>query len=187
MKIVGIICEYNPMHLGHSKQIRMIRQQFGQDTAVVCLMSGNFVQRGMPAVFDKSLRAQAAVRSGADLVLELPVEYALSSAEGFAAGGVKILSGFCDVLSFGAETGDRELLMQTAILNSEAFLPHLSDEGNMRLIDWKRSSDGASPYTFTEEDYEMLMRSGKLWARKVSEQVDRRIIERIYETIDPRK
>ena len=129
MKIVGIICEYNPMHLGHSKQIRMIRQQFGQDTAVVCLMSGNFVQRGMPAVFDKSLRAQAAVRSGADLVLELPVEYALSSAEGFAAGGVKILSGFCDVLSFGAETGDRELLMQTAEqLLSPSFPEHLRQE-----------------------------------------------------------
>lgn len=88
---------------------------------------------------------------------------------------------------FAYSKASDELLMQTAILNSEAFLPHLSDEGNMRLIDWKRSSDGASPYTFTEEDYEMLMRSGKLWARKVSEQVDRRIIERIYETIDPRK
>ena len=94
MTITGIICEYNPMHLGHQKQIRQIRGLCGDDSAVVCLMSGNFVQRGAPAILDKSLRAQAAVLSGADLVLELPAEYALSSAEGFAAGGVRILGQF---------------------------------------------------------------------------------------------
>lgn len=114
MKTVGIICEYNPFHLGHKKQIDIIRSHFGQDTAIVCLMSGNFVQRGAPAIFHKSLRAQAAIACGADLVLELPVTYALSSAEGFAAGGVKILSGFCDYLCFGTETGTIETLMATA-------------------------------------------------------------------------
>ena len=114
MKTVGIICEYNPFHLGHKKQFDIIRSHFGQATAIICLMSGNFVQRGAPAVFDKSLRAQAAILSGADLVLELPVTYALSSAEGFAAGGVNILSGFCDALCFGTESGDRDSLMQTA-------------------------------------------------------------------------
>ena len=114
MKTVGIICEYNPFHLGHKKQFDMIRRQFGSDTRIVCLMSGNFVQRGAPAIFDKSLRAKAAILSGADLVLELPVTYALSSAEGFAAGGVKLLSGFCDTLCFGTESGNRETLMQTA-------------------------------------------------------------------------
>ena len=121
MRIVGIICEYNPFHLGHAKQIRMIRQLHGRDCGIVCLMSGNFVQRGMPAIFDKSLRAQAAVACGADLVLELPVTYALSSAEGFAAGGVKILSGFCDELCFGTEAGTSETLTATAnaLLSSE--------------------------------------------------------------------
>lgn len=114
MKTVGIICEYNPFHLGHKKQFDIIRQRLGEDTAIVCLMSGNFVQRGAPAVFDKSLRAQAAVRSGADLVLELPVTYALSSAEGFAAGGVRILSGFCDYLCFGCESGTEDTLLETA-------------------------------------------------------------------------
>ena len=114
MKTVGIICEYNPFHLGHKKQFDIIRRELGTDTAIVCLMSGNFVQRGAPAIFDKSLRAQAAVLSGADLVLELPVNYALSSAEGFAAGGVNILSGFCDYLCFGTETGTKETLMETA-------------------------------------------------------------------------
>ena len=114
MKTVGIICEYNPLHLGHWKQLERIRERFGADTAIVCLMSGNFVQRGAPAVFDKSLRAQAAVLCGADLVLELPVTAALSSAEGFAAGGVRILSELCDGLCFGAESGTADSLMQTA-------------------------------------------------------------------------
>ena len=94
MKIVGILCEYNPFHLGHAKQLSMIRELSGPETAVVCLMSGNFVQRGHPAVFDKSLRARAALEAGADLVLELPVQYCLSSAEGFAAGAVSILGKF---------------------------------------------------------------------------------------------
>ena len=92
MKTVGIICEYNPFHLGHKKQIDRIRQEFGPDTAIVCAMSGNFVQRGHPALVDKSIRAEAALRCGADLVLEMPVTVSLSSAEGFAQGGVEILS-----------------------------------------------------------------------------------------------
>ena len=129
MKTVGIICEYNPFHLGHKKQFDIIRRQFGQDARIVCLMSGNFVQRGDPAIFDKSLRARASILSGADLVLELPVTYALSSAEGFAAGGVKLLSGFCDTLCFGTESGNHETLMQTAKeLLSPAFSEKLRTE-----------------------------------------------------------
>ena len=114
MQTVGVICEYNPFHLGHKKQLDAIRAKFGPETAIVCLMSGNFVQRGYPAVFDKMHRSEAALRCGADLVLELPVQYALSSAEGFAAGGVAILSSICDTLCFGAETADGDLLMTTA-------------------------------------------------------------------------
>ncbi len=114
MNTVGIICEYNPFHLGHQKQFDRIRSDFGPDAAIVCLMSGNFVQRGAPAIFDKSLRARAAVDCGADLVLELPVPCSLCSAEGFAAGGVRILSGFCDHLCFGTESGTGDALMTTA-------------------------------------------------------------------------
>ncbi len=129
MKTVGIICEYNPFHLGHKKQMKKIRSLLGEDTAIVCLMSGNFVQRGMPAIFDKSLRAKAAIDCGADLVLELPVTYALSSAEGFAAGGVQILSPFCDSLCFGCETGHAESLLQTArALLSDQFPAYLRAE-----------------------------------------------------------
>ena len=129
MKIVGIICEYNPLHLGHKKQIQHIKSLFSEECAVVCLMSGNFVQRGAPAVFDKSLRAKAAIFSGADLVLELPVTYALSSAEGFAAGGVAILSQICDYLCFGCETGCADTLLSTAkALLSDTFSPLLKEE-----------------------------------------------------------
>ncbi len=113
MDITGIICEYNPLHHGHKKQLQAVKKQF-PDGSIVCLMSGNFVQRGAPAIVDKSLRAEAAVLSGADLVLELPVTASLSSAEGFAAEGVRILSGFCDRLCFGTETGTESSLMDTA-------------------------------------------------------------------------
>ena len=123
MQTCGIICEYNPLHLGHKKQIDLVHAQGG---AVVCLMSGNFVQRGHPAIVDKTLRAKAAMRSGADLVLELPLTRALSSAESFAAGGVEILSKLCDSMCFGAETADADALMHTAaLLLSPAFSQHL--------------------------------------------------------------
>ena len=123
---VGIICEYNPLHLGHRKQIRQIREQFGDDCTVVCAMSGSFVQRGAPAIIDKSVRAKAAVLCGADLVLELPVTVSLSSAEGFAAGGVALLSRVCDVLCFGAETADAAALLGAAqALLSDGFPPLL--------------------------------------------------------------
>ena len=113
MKITGIICEYNPLHLGHKKQLDAIRAAYPED-AIVCLMSGNYVQRGMPAIMDKSIRAKAAILSGADLVLELPVTASLSSAEGFAREGVRILGGFCHRLCFGAESGDKDRLLAAA-------------------------------------------------------------------------
>ena len=128
LKTVGIICEYNPLHAGHKKQIDTVRSLCGEDTAVVCLMSGNFVQRGAPAIIDKSLRAKAALLNGADLVLELPTEYALSSAEGFASGGVRILGDFCDYLCFGAENPEQsDLMLTAAALLSDSFSELLRD------------------------------------------------------------
>ena len=128
MKTVGIICEYNPLHLGHRKQLTRIRQELGSETAIVCAMSGNYVQRGMPAILDKSLRAKAAVLSGADLVLELPVTVSLSSAEGFARGGVEVLAPLCDTLCFGAENPDSSSMMALAQgLLSDEFPPILKD------------------------------------------------------------
>lgn len=129
MKKIGIICEYDPLHLGHKKQLDTIRALEGPDCGIICLMSGNFVQRGRPAIIQKSLRAEAAILSGADLVLELPVTASLSSAEGFAAKGVSILGNFCDKLCFGAEDADLQHLLSTAqTLLSDAFPPALRRE-----------------------------------------------------------
>ena len=116
MAVCGVICEYNPFQRGHEKQLRQIRAALGEETGVVCLMSGNFVQRGEPAIFEKRVRAQAAVLSGANLVLELPVTKALSSAEGFARGGVEIFSRLAcvDTLAFGCECGNEGALLQAA-------------------------------------------------------------------------
>ncbi len=130
MKITGIICEYNPLHLGHKKQMEQIRRIQGEDSGIVCLMSGNFVQRGAPAIVDKSIRAKAAILCGADLVLEMPLTVSLSSAEGFASGGVSILSQFCDALCFGAEDADKAALMAAA----QALLdPQFSDALRLQL------------------------------------------------------
>lgn len=128
MEITGIICEYNPLHLGHKKQLDTVRTE-NPEGGIVCLMSGNFVQRGAPAIFDKCLRAKAAIQAGADLVLELPVTAALSSAEGFASKAVKILSPFCQRLCFGAESADANKLIQLAkALLSTDFPPALKSE-----------------------------------------------------------
>ena len=128
MKTTGIICEYNPLHLGHQKQLNAIRRA-DPDGGIVCLMSGNYVQRGVPAIFDKMTRAKAAILSGADLVLELPITTVLCSAEGFAAGGVRILSPFCDALCFGAETADTDQLLALAqALLSDTFSEFLKAE-----------------------------------------------------------
>lgn len=129
MAVAGIICEYNPFHLGHAWQIAELRRQLGEDTGVVCAMSGNFVQRGDFAVMEKHARAEAAIRGGADLVLELPVTGALSSAEGFAAAGVAVLAqtGVVDTLVFGSECADSARLMKNAeCLLSAAFVKELS-------------------------------------------------------------
>lgn len=115
MNIAGIVCEYNPFHSGHLHQIAETRRALGADTLTVCVMSGDFVQRGEAAVFSKFARAEAACRAGASLVLELPLPWCLSSAEGFAEGAVSLLAAVgCTQLSFGSESGDVETLQTLA-------------------------------------------------------------------------
>ena len=118
MKIVGIICEYNPFHLGHEWMLQKLRQQ-GAD-AIVCVMSGNFVQRGEFAVVNKQSRAEMALGGGADLVLELPTPWACSTAETFARGGVQLLTmAGCTHLVFGCECGDVTALQRVVDLLTE--------------------------------------------------------------------
>ena len=123
MKVVGIIAEYNPFHRGHEYQIRYAKETLGADYVVIA-MSGDFVQRGAPALMEKHVRAEMALLGGADLVLEMPVQTATASAEGFATGGVSLLDGLgvIDELCFGSECGDTEILMDVAeILVKEPY------------------------------------------------------------------
>ena len=119
MKTVGIICEYNPFHLGHSLQLNSVRETLssqGEDACIIALMSGSFVQRGGPAVLPKEARAEIALAEGADLVLELPFPWCMSGADRFAAGAMEILEGLgkVDYLAFGSETGSVDLLANIA-------------------------------------------------------------------------
>ncbi len=115
MKIAAIIAEYNPFHNGHAYQITQTRELTGADYILV-LMSGDFVQRGAPAVFNKYIRTQMALLGGADVVLELPSLYATSSAEFFAGGSVTLCNQLAviDTLSFGSECGDIDKLLTFA-------------------------------------------------------------------------
>ncbi len=122
MPVAGIICEYNPFHLGHAWMLEQLRQQ-GMD-GIVCAMSGNFVQRGEFALLNKQSRAEMAVRCGADLVLELPTVWSAAGAEQFARGGVALLeqTGVVTHLAFGSECGNAEELYRLAgILDSEDY------------------------------------------------------------------
>lgn len=119
MDIIGVICEYDPFHLGHQHQLNRIRAQYPEGR-IVCLMSGCFTQRGMPALFSPAFRAETALRAGADMVLELPAAYAIRDGEHFALGGVSLLNalGFVNVLSFGAEDAPETLWSVARLLEA---------------------------------------------------------------------
>ncbi|MBQ9991592.1 MAG: nucleotidyltransferase [Lachnospiraceae bacterium] len=129
MKTAGIIAEYNPFHQGHRYHIEETRRLTGADYIIV-VMSGNFTQRGQAAIMDKYGRAKLALENGADLVLELPVCFAVSSASYFASGGVSLLDklGVVDFLSFGSEGGSTEELLSLSsflLEEPENFKAHL--------------------------------------------------------------
>ena len=101
MSVIGIVCEFNPFHNGHKFLIDTVKKD---GDIVVCVMSGNFVQRAEPALFPKEIRIKAALSCGVDIVLELPFLYATASAEIFAENAVRILDAFgCEKIAFGAE------------------------------------------------------------------------------------
>ncbi len=132
MNITGVITEYNPLHNGHVYHISRSRDITKAD-AVVCVMSGNFVQRGLPAIIDKWKRAEMALKNGIDLVLELPAVYSISSAEFFASGSVSLLNsiGVVNNICFGSEEGNVDILFQIAGIlanESESFRIHLKNQ-----------------------------------------------------------
>ena len=122
MKTVGIVCEYNPFHTGHGRQLDILRENGAE--VIICAMSGNFSERGEMTIADKYTRAESAIKCGADVVVELPFPYSSLSAEGFASAGVHILAGLgCDTLSFGSECADKELLTRAAdVILSDDFV-----------------------------------------------------------------
>lgn len=131
MKAVGIIAEYNPFHNGHAYQIQKAKELSGADFVIV-VMSGNFVQRGAPAILNKFDRAQAALQNGADLVFEIPTLWATASAEYFASAGISMLqaTGCVNAVSFGCETENLPLLAKIADIAAcepEIFRASLSD------------------------------------------------------------
>lgn len=135
MKIAGVIAEYNPFHSGHEYQLAQTRERFGATHIAVC-MSGSFTQRGDCACVSKFARAKTAVQCGADLVIELPVPWAVAPAGRFATGAVSLINalGCVDMLSFGSESGDIQLLNQTAdaVLKVENELyKYLLDGGSL--------------------------------------------------------
>ncbi|MBQ4057421.1 MAG: nucleotidyltransferase [Lachnospiraceae bacterium] len=137
MKHIGIIAEYNPFHNGHEYQLKKAKELY-PDKNIIVLMSGNYVQRGEPAVFNKYLRAQCALSTQADIVFELPLLYATSSAEYFAHASVYAFQklGVIDTLCFGAETDDLDLLKEIAHIlitepsNYKLFLQEGLRKGN---------------------------------------------------------
>lgn len=146
MKTVGIIAEYNPFHNGHAYQIAAAKRMTGADYCIV-IMSGDFVQRGAPAFMDKYGRTQAALANGADLVLELPVCYALGSAEYFASGAVALLDklGVADTLCFGSECGDITLLSEFAekLSGEDDAFRHVLDRQLRRGLSYPNARNAA--------------------------------------------
>lgn len=127
MKVTGIICEYNPFHYGHLYHIQEARKQTNCDV-LVCIMSGNFVQRGEPAIINKWERTKTALRYGCDIVIELPFPYVVQSASYFASHAVDLLAlAHVDHIVFGSEIGDIEMLTKIAEIDGSKYKDLMKD------------------------------------------------------------
>ncbi|MDD2427809.1 MAG: nucleotidyltransferase family protein [Eubacteriales bacterium] len=117
METCGIVSEFNPFHRGHRQLIRQIREKFSDRAAIVAVMSASFTQRGEPALYDISHRVRAALNEGVDLIIEIPVNFVLDSAESFATAGINLLlaTGVVRNLAYGSEDSDApELIKEVA-------------------------------------------------------------------------
>ena len=158
MKTAGVITEFNPFHSGHEYFLRTVRERSGADY-IVAVMSGDFVQRGEPAIVSKYVRAEAALYGGCDLVLELPVRYSLSDAGGFASGAVSILMGLgcIDELWFGSECGEiGPLLRMAEILNNEPEEFKAELQSRLKAGDSYPKARAAALKTALDGDFSLL-------------------------------
>jgi predicted nucleotidyltransferase len=141
MKKIAVICELNPPHSGHERLAAEVREKHSE-CAVIAVMSGNFVQRGEPAIYPKHVRAAAALDIGFDLVIELPAALALQSAEGFARAGVALAAAVgADTLAFGAECGDLAVL-KTAAASRDSDSPIMRSPNNLLAVEYIRAARG---------------------------------------------
>ena len=161
MKIVGLIAEYNPFHNGHAYHIQKAKEISGADSVIV-VMSGNFVQRGEPAILPKHMRTEMALKSGADLVLELPVCFATGSAEQFAYGAVTLLEhlGCVDSICFGSECGDIDSLAKVAkILSDEPPLFQASLQQYLKMgLSFPAARERALEEVYPSEPFSKLLK-----------------------------
>jgi len=141
ISVTGIIAEFNPLHKGHEYLITEARKK----GKVICVISGNFVQRGDTAIAEKAVRTEAALNCGADLVIELPVLWSMSTAQNFALGGVSAL-GFagCDNLIFGSECGDISRLTKTADILSSPLFPQILSKYTSNGITFAKARENAA-------------------------------------------
>lgn len=177
MKVLGIIAEYNPFHNGHLYHLQRSKEMLDPDYTI-CVMSGDFTQRGEPAMADKWLRASMAVNNGIDLVLELPFAFASNNAEFFAAGAVDLLDrlGCVTHLSFGSESGDLSLLKETAAFLTceteelKAGIKEFSDQG----ISFPKARYEAVKRCLGENGAEVLKNSNNILAVEYLKQLNLR-------------
>lgn len=156
MYTAAIIAEYNPFHNGHRFHIEQTRNEGA--THIVSIMSGNYVQRGDLAIFDKYARAKAALENGADLIIELPARYSLMSAEGFARGAVGIATalGCVDMLSFGSESGDITALKEASAAIEYCIHSAKFDEQITRGKSYPAALQAALREYYTEDVSEVI-------------------------------
>lgn len=165
MKTMAVICEYNPFHNGHKYQLNHHKEVLGAD-CVICLMSGSFVQRGAPAIYDKWTRAKDAIENGADLVIELPVVYSAQSAQRFAQGAVKLLDklGVVNYLSFGSECGDINALMKVSEIISSQEFKNLLDEKLTTGISYPMARSKVFKEHFPSSDIDLISNPNNILA-----------------------
>lgn len=182
MKACGIVAEYNPFHKGHAYQIEQVRQLLDEEVAIIAVMSGNFLQRGEPALVDKWTRARMALSAGADLVVELPVMWSTQPADFFAQGAMTILQDLgIRYLSFGAESGKTTAYLQAAKILVEQEAEILGEIKNATVtgIPYAQQMEAALLKLAPEFPINLATPNNQLGVRYVTEIVRRNLTEQI--------